>query len=106
MKITKRQLKRIIKEEYRRIIRENIRDTLSMASGLEDYEVEEMSPEFFVDQLMQQEYESGQYANVDEMLNDGAVYDDLAMTAMAQFPQLTEEEFRRIWYQAGFVHHS
>jgi len=94
-KVTKRQLKRIIKE--------TIRDTLSMASGLEDYEVAEMSSEFYVDQLMKQEFDTGDYDNVDELLNSDGVWDEIAMVAMNQFPELTEEDFGRIWWQSGFV---
>ena len=95
MKLTKRQL--------RRIIRENIRDTLDMAGGLEDYEVAEMSSEFFIDELMAQEYASGRYDSVDELLANDAAYEELAMTAMEQFPQLSDDEFDLIWNNAEFV---
>jgi hypothetical protein len=74
-----------------------------MATGLEDYEVDEMSSEFYVDQLMKQEYDSGRYAHVDELLGDGAAYEELAMTAMEQYPELSDDEFDLIWNNAGFV---
>ena len=105
MKITKRQLRRLIREWFsdEHDPTTGIRDTLDMASGLEDYEVDEMSSEFFIDELMAQEYASGRYRNVDELLSDGAAYEELAMTAMEQYPELSDDEFDLIWNNAEFV---
>jgi hypothetical protein len=112
MKITKRQLKRIIREEYSRLkrrglIRENIRDTLpgsSWAESAEQDEFDEMSDEFYVDQLMLQLYQSGDYRNLDELLDDNVAYEDVKLKAQSEFPELSDDEFQQIWLQAEFVH--
>ena len=108
MKITKRQLRRLIREWFsdEHDPTTGIRDTLpssSWAGSAEQSEFDEMSPEFYVDQLMKQEYDSGRYGSVDELLDDGAAYEELAMTALEQYPQLSGDEFDVIWNNAGFV---
>ena len=111
MKITKKQLKRIIREEYsklkrRGLIEENIQDTLpgsSWAASAEQHELEEMSPEFYLDQLMKQEYDAGGYSNVDELLDDGALFQELQMDVADRFPQFSPADFEITWYEAGFV---
>ena len=63
MKITKRQLRNTI----RKVIKENIRDTLpgsSWAAAAEQEEIDEMSDEFYVDQLMKAEFASGNYLSL------------------------------------------
>jgi hypothetical protein len=114
MKITKRQLKRIIREEYSRLkrrglIKESPMDMLpdsSWAGSAEQSEIDEMSPEFYIDQLMKQEYDSGGYISVDELLDNGAAYEEILFAALDQFPQMSEEEFELAWNQAGFVDQS